>query len=160
MYRIAKIGSIILKEKTFGRFVKDKLNLTSKYITADELQNNPPEADLYVTGSDQTWNSKYNEGIDRGFFLDFIPESTRRIAFVSSFGKTNLDNYEIDETKRLLRKYERISVREDSAVHIIENLGIDRPVQLIDPTLMLNKNEWLSIASPRLFKENYLILIS
>lgn len=158
VYRIAKAGSIIMKEKTFGCFVRNKLNLTRKYITSDDLEKDPPKADIFVTGSDQTWNSKYNEGIDRGFFLDFLPESARRIAFVSSFGKTELDQVEIAETRRLLSKYEKISVREDSAVKIVSSLGLEA-VQLIDPTLLLKKEEWLKIASPRLVKEPYLILM-
>ena len=159
IYRIAKIGSFILKEKTFGSFVRTRLKLTKKYVTAHDLQKDPPKADLYVTGSDQTWNSQYNEGIDRGFFLDFLPESARRIAFVSSFGKAELDKKEIEETRRLLRRYEKISVREDSAVKIILDMGLEAPAHLIDPTLMLDKEEWLKIASPRLVKEPYLILM-
>ena len=159
IYRIAKIGSLILKEKTFGRFVRTRLNLTKKYITSEDLEKAPPKADIYVTGSDQTWNSQYNEGIDRGFFLDFIPEESRRIAFVSSFGKTELDKGEIGETKRLLSRYEKISVREDSAVKIVRDLGLDSPVHLVDPTLMLDKEEWMKITSPRLVKEPYLILM-
>ncbi|MBR2924111.1 MAG: polysaccharide pyruvyl transferase family protein [Clostridia bacterium] len=158
-YRIAKVGSFFLKEKTFGHFVRTKLNLTKKYITVEDLEKDIPKADVYVTGSDQTWNSQYNEGIDRGFFLDFLPENTRRIAFVASFGKTKLDVNEVSETKRLLSRYEKISVREDSAVHIVSGLGLQAPVQLIDPTLMLEKSEWVAIASPRLVKEPYLILM-
>ena len=158
-YRLAKIGSFILKEKTFGRFVRTKLNLTKKYITADDLAKDPPNADVYVTGSDQTWNSQYNEGIDKGFFLDFLSEDARRISFVASFGKTRLDENEKEETKRLLARYENISVREDSAVQIVVDLGLKEPVQLIDPTLMLEKSEWVQIASPRLIKEPYLILM-
>ena len=159
VYRIAKIGSFILKEKTFGHFVRTKLNLTKKYIAAEDLEKVPPKADVYVTGSDQTWNSQYNEGIDRGFFLDFLPENARRIAFVASFGKTKLDTNELSETKRLLSRYEKISVREDSAVQIVSDLGLEAPMQLIDPTLMLGKSEWGEIASPKLVKEPYLILM-
>lgn len=158
-YRVAKIGSFILKEKTFGHFVRTKLNLTRKYITAEELEKDPPKADIYVTGSDQTWNSYYNEGIDKGFFLDFLPLDARRIAFVASFGKTELDANEVSETKKLLSRYENISVREESAVQIVSDLGLEAPVQLIDPTLMLEKREWVEIASPRLVKEHYLILM-
>jgi hypothetical protein len=33
-----------------------------------------PEADIYCTGSDQTWNSKWNRGVDESFFLSFAPE--------------------------------------------------------------------------------------
>ena len=158
-YRTAKIISFVLKEMTFGRFVRRKINLSKKYITSDDLCKDIPIADLYVTGSDQTWNSQYNEGVDRGFFLDFLPENARRISFVSSFGKTLLDDSEVYLTKKYLSRYEKISVREDSAVSIIDKMCLDTPIQLIDPTLMLEKEEWLKITSPRLLKERYLILM-
>ncbi len=159
LYRIAKFFSIIRKEMTFGSFVRNNLNLTNKYITSDDLEKNPPKADLYVTGSDQTWNSFYNQGVDRGFFLDFLPVEAKRVAFVSSFGKDKLDDFEIDETKSLLNNYLAISVREDSAAQIVKKLGISEPVQLIDPTLQINKNDWALIASKRLIKQRYLILM-
>ena len=159
IYRVAKLGSMVLKEMTFGRFVRRRMNLTKKYITVDDLRRDPPRADLYVTGSDQTWNSKYNEGVDGGFFLDFLSEDARRIAFVSSFGKTELDEQEREETARYVSRYEGLSVREDSARDILATLGRGDAVQLIDPTLQLTKEEWLALASRRLIKQPYLILM-
>ena len=159
LYHILKIGSVTLKLITFGGFINKNLRLTKKYANIQELVESPPQADLYVTGSDQTWNSVYNEGVDRGFFLDFLPEDANRIAFVASFGKEKLDPNEIDETKKYLSKYKAISVREDSAVSIIEDLGINGAVQLIDPTLQISSSEWLKIASPRIIKCGYVILM-
>ena len=54
-YKLFKLISVMLKEMTFGRFVEKNLHLTKRYITADELEKDPPQADIYVTGSDQTW---------------------------------------------------------------------------------------------------------
>jgi len=158
-YRIAKIGSILLKEKTFGHFVKRNLNLTQKYITAEDLEKDPPQADLYMTGSDQTWNSAYNEGVDRGFFLDFLPESARRAAFAASFGKTALDPAETEQTRKYVSRYHALSVREDSALRILEGLGRCDAVQLIDPTLQLEAQDWLRLAAPRMVKRPYLLLM-
>ena len=158
VYRFLKFFSVALKELTFGRFVRTKLKLSKKYITIDDLLKNPPKADFYMTGSDQTWNSTYNEGIDRGFFLDFVPENAKRISFVSSFGKSVLEDYEICKTKELLSRYSALSVREDAAVDILSSLGL-AGVQLIDPTLQITKDVWKSIASKRLVKEPYLVLM-
>ena len=155
LYRAARIGSLALKERTFGRFVEENLHLTKRYITAEDLERDPPEADIYVTGSDQTWNSTYNEGVDRGFFLDFLPETARRAAFAASFGKTELAAAEIAQTKRYIERYQGLSVREDSARHILEGLGRRDAVRLIDPTLQLTKEEWLELASPRLIEEHH-----
>ena len=42
----------------FDNFINKKLTLTGVYYTAEELKENPPEADVYITGSDQVWNPK------------------------------------------------------------------------------------------------------
>ena len=94
-YKFFKRFSVMLKEMTFGRFVEKKLHLTKQYITAEDLEKDPPQADIYVTGSDQTWNSQYNEGVDRGFFLAFAPKGKMKISFVSSFGKEHLNEGEV-----------------------------------------------------------------
>lgn len=159
VYRFAKLGSLFLKEKTFGKFVRKMLNLSKRYITVEDLEKETPLADLYVTGSDQTWNSQYNEGVDRGFFLDFVPANAKRIAFVASFGKERLDDGEIALTQGYIQKYHALSVREDSAKKILHDLGRSDAVHLIDPTLQIKKEEWLKIASKRLIKERYLILM-
>lgn len=158
-YKFFKLFSVMLKEMTFGRFVKKNLHLTKQYITAEDLEQDPPKADIYVTGSDQTWNSQYNEGVDRGFFLAFAPKDKMKISFVSSFGKEHLNEDEVKETRPYISEYKKLSVREDSALSVLHQLGRDDGVQLIDPTLQLTRDEWLKLASPRLVKEPYLILM-
>ena len=158
-YFCFKSISVIIKKLTFGSFLKKNCNLTKeKYISFNDLNNNPPVADIYVTGSDQVWNSKYNEGIDKGFFLEFIPKHKKAISFVSSFGKTKLDDDEKDITQKYLKKYSYLSVREDAAQNIIQKLGYSCE-WLLDPTLQLDKNEWHEVASPRIINEKYLILM-
>lgn len=158
-YILLKSLSVLIKKKTFGGFVKKNCNLTSrKYITADDLKNDPPKADIYVTGSDQVWNSKYNEGVDAGFFLEYAPKDKKAVAFVSSFGKTSLDDDEIELTKEYLKKYSLISVRENAAMNILNDLGYSS-VQLIDPTLQITRDEWGKVASKRLISEKYLVLM-
>lgn len=159
IYHFFKIFSILLKEMTFGRFVRKRLNLSKKYITVDDLERDVPNADLYITGSDQVWNSDYNEGVDRGYYLDFIPEEAKRVSFVSSFGQTNICESEKNDVKKFLSRYQALSVREDSAKKMINELGIKNVKWLIDPTLQIQKDIWKQLASRRLIKEKYIILM-
>ena len=54
----------------FDDFLKRNLKLTSKsYRTYEEFEKDVPKADIYCTGSDQVWNSYWNEGIDYSLFL-------------------------------------------------------------------------------------------
>lgn len=158
IYYIVKIPSFFLKDITFGGFIKKYINLSRKqYITNADLIADPPKADIYITGSDQVWNSKYNHGVDGSYYLNFAPEYATRIAFVSSFGRSSLSEEEVNDIRPMLKKYKSISVREDSAVSILSKMGIESTC-LIDPTLQLNKTDWIKLASKRLIKEKYLLL--
>ena len=157
-YILSRAASILIKKKVFGGFLHKYVHLSKrKYISAEDLKITPPIADLYVAGSDQIWNSQYNEGIDEGFFLTFVSD-TPKISFASSFGKTCLENWEIEKTKNYLSKFKALSVREKSAVELIKQFGM-KATCIIDPTLQLGRQQWIKLASKRLVKEKYIILM-
>lgn len=133
-----------LKDKDY-EFLQSFLPVTKEYIGFEALRSNPPIADVYMTGSDQVWNSFYNRGIDRSFYLDFAPEDARRISYAASIGMVEIPENEVEETKSLLSKYQYITVRETAAKKLLEGLGIASEV-VLDPTLLLNKDEWSRIA--------------
>lgn len=158
VYYAAKVPSFILKDITFGGFIKKYIHLSKKqYITNEDILKSPPTADVYITGSDQVWNSKYNHGVDKSYYLNFAAPGAKKLAFVSSFGKSKLEKDEADEVKPLLKDYFSISVREDSGVAILSDMGIES-ICLIDPTLQIDNKDWLLLSSKRLVKEKYLLL--
>ena len=158
LYYMAKIPSFALKDITFGSFIRKYLKLSSKkYVTNADILRDPPKADIYITGSDQVWNSKYNHGVDPSYYLNYAQPGFQKIAFVASFGRNELSEEEAEAVKPLLQEYESISVREDSAADILAKMGIEGKV-LIDPTLQLKKEDWIALASPRLVKQPYLLL--
>ena len=71
--------------------------------------------DVYIAGSDQIWNSNYNGCVDPVYYLDFAPDNAKKVAYAASFGKSELEEYEIEDTKKLLKKFNAISVREVQA---------------------------------------------
>lgn len=118
-----------------------------RYADISELRENPPPADVYCTGSDQVWNSIWNNGIDLPFYLDFVPEGKRKIAFAASIGREEIAQEEKEAVTPLLRRYHAISMREKSGVELLASMGI-RSEWVLDPTLMLGKEEWLELAPP------------
>ena len=73
-----EIKSIKASEKVFRGFITQKINLTSQtYSSFEELKEDCPKADIYVTGSDQMWNSGWNQGIEKSFFLEYVPEDKK-----------------------------------------------------------------------------------
>lgn len=139
-------------------FLEKYVQLTKKrYSSFDELMETPPVADVYITGSDQVWNSIWNQGIDKAYFLEFAPNNKPRIAFSASIGRERLDEIETLETKELLGKYKAISVREQSAVCLLESMGIESTL-ILDPTLLLDANAWCKLATPIKRARPYLLV--
>lgn len=129
--------------------------LSEKIYAKDDFTAVCPKADLYVTGSDQVWNYKHNEGIDGHYFFDGI--NGKKIALSSSIGMTDLTVEYETYMKEKLREYQHLSVREDTAVRLLSSMGLDS-TQLLDPTLLIDKEDWKEYASKRLVREGYLFV--
>lgn len=155
------MGIIVRRQrKPFNDFRKKYLNLSKRmYRSAEELEKNPPEADVYCTGSDQVWNSVWNRGFEEPFYLTFAPEEKKRIAFAASIGRESIDEWEKPLMRDALSKYSAISMREASGVAILNSLGFPDVELVLDPTLMLAKDEWSKIATmPASVKEPYILV--
>ncbi|AEV69374.1 polysaccharide pyruvyl transferase family protein [Acetivibrio clariflavus] len=145
--------------KVFNSFLKENINLSEHtYYTSEDFEKYPIKADVFCTGSDQVWNSKWNKGFIPQYFLDFAPENSLKISYASSFGKDKLDDWEKDMTKKLLERYSAISVREISGLDILSDLGISFGKFIIDPTLAMPYEFWKQYIKPVKIKEPYLLV--
>lgn len=145
-------------ESVFGEFLGDRLSLTERtFYTEDELKSEWPEADLYISGSDQIWNSSINGRIERPYFLSFVPDEKKKMSFASSFGKTFLDDLEKRETRDLLSRYDCISTREESGANIVRSLGLNAEA-ILDPTLWLTASEWGALAESVKTPAHYILV--
>jgi hypothetical protein len=125
----------------------------------DDIKRDIPLADVYVTGSDQVWNSIYNGGIDEMYFFSYLPVGSRIISFASSFGRESLPEQEQYAVGKFLRRYSRLSVREQSAKTLLENMGFTDVEWLLDPTLLLDKDAWYrQLIKHRVIKHPYLVV--
>lgn len=127
----------------FKRFLQQRIALTKCCSRITDITTNTGNKSIYIAGSDQIWNSNYNKGVDPAYYLDFAPTESVKIAYAASFGKSKLNDNELEETKTLLNNFNYISVREENAVEILESLGIHDSIHVLDPTFLLDKNEWL-----------------
>lgn len=156
--RVVIMPSYIVRFHRFHRFIFKYLNLTQKtYTSEEELEKENFNYDVFCTGSDQVWNYGWNEKIEYPYFLAFAPKSARKISYAASFGKSELEPFEVDETRRLLTRYNEVSVRELSGVSIVKRLGIPTCVNVLDPTLLLTGDEWRNIASDKHICEKYIL---
>lgn len=151
-YQIAKFPGRLYerltskRKKAFDYFTAEYLPVThTTYLDVTALRAVPPEADLYIAGSDQIWNPVFQNGKDPAFFLDFVPEGKRRISYAASFAVEALEKQDADRMKPWLEKLDAVSVRESSSVALLADMGI-KGFQVVDPVFLLPKEVWEKIA--------------
>ncbi len=153
IYYAILLPSCIKEEMVFPKFLKKYVNVQKeKVCTEEDFRKLPLVSDVYCTGSDQTWNSTWNDGVLPELFLSFVPDNKKKIAYAASFGKKRLDKDEIERTKKLISRYHAISVRESSAVDIIKGLGFNAQL-VLDPTLQVSRDFWISKFNIKVNKE-------
>lgn len=140
--RIPERLCAVKRHKVFSEFSQKYIPLSKVYNNIDELRNHPPMADMYLAGSDQIWNPTFRNGTDPAYYLDFGPKNILRKSFAASFAVSSIE----DVQKRLwikdnLKRFDKITVREQSALKILKDLGYDGVLQ-DDPVFLLNREEW------------------
>lgn len=121
------------------KFSKERI-INGKYN-----ENLNKKYDFFITGSDQVWNpyDKGRSGID---FLNFASDE-KKISFSASMGAEKLPDNVIDKYKQYLENYKGISVREETAKKIVEDLTNRKDIEvLIDPTMLLTAEDWGKIS--------------
>lgn len=156
-YLIAKLPNRLKnlkRKKNFDRFSISYIKSTSKlYKTNEDLKTDLPLADAYICGSDQIWNSFFENGKDPAFYLDFVPNDKLKISYAASFAIDEIENGIKKFVKEKVSRLDYISVREISGKSILEKLEINRVVQVLDPVFLLEPKHWESLMSPREIKK-------
>ena len=134
------------RRKAFERYTKEFLCLTRRYTDIEQLRKNPPDADLYIAGSDQIWNSYMNNGRDDAFYMDFGSPNVKRCSYAASFGVSSINDEYKEYTRKQIAKLDRIAVREKSGVDILHSLGFNDVKHVLDPVFLLSPDEWKKIA--------------
>lgn len=154
---VKKLRTIKKRNSIFEEFTNNKLRLTQRYRSYEELRSNPPVADWYIAGSDQLWN--VSDALREAFYLDFGGQEVRRASYAVSMGSCEVPDRYKEHMCELLRRFDRISVREPEAKSYIENM-LDKKdfVSLnFDPVFLLSGEEWASFAHFRKIEFKYIL---
>lgn len=146
------------RNKKFIGFVEKYMNLTPVFKTSKAVEQANLSADVFMTGSDQLWNTDYPCGNDDTFYLDFV-RNGKKISYSTSVGKKNLDRNNLNRLREKLSGFKSISVREKSTA---EQLGmvLNREVTWVcDPVLLLPASAYMQfISQSRPFSRKYAVV--
>lgn len=129
----------------FDTFRQNHIQFSSNiYYNLEDLKNEEWNADAIICGSDQIWSYSPVEDNISAFFLEFVPEPIKRIAYAASFGRSELPSVYENLLPRLLSKFHAVSLREETGVELCKNANRLDAQLVCDPTMLLKGEEYLS----------------
>lgn len=138
----------------FKRFRHQWLNL--KKINHNSI---PMDFDIYIHGSDQIWNSKLTNGLDKIYLGDYkTKQGTKKICYAVSFENKPFKNDEKEMIKKSLTIMDGISLRENSLLAYLQPLTHKKIESVVDPTLLLSLSDWQCLTTNTSPKRKYVLV--
>lgn len=133
------------KNARFAEFISSRINVSSGI-----------DSKVFLAGSDQVWNPKK---YDPDFYLKFVPEGSIRASYAASIGLNAIPEEYVQIFQENIKNIQYFSVRENKAKEIIEAF-VDADILVhIDPTLLLDGEQWSQYESPVPYlPEKYILL--
>lgn len=157
-YNFINKEKIHLRNNKYKEFLKNKIKLSKNiYNSEEELRKSPPEYDIYMVGSDQTWNP-YLQINSKAFYLDFVEDFEKKVTYAPSIGISNISEEKALEMKKYLVGIKHLSCRDYIGAELISKLVNRKVKKVLDPTLLINSNEWDKIIKkPNIKDEKYIL---
>lgn len=137
----------------FNQFIRRRFNI--KKLNLDKQQS---KIECFIFGSDQIWRKNKN-AFDPIYFSEFeASKGHKLISYAASMGLNSLSRTESNQIQDWLNNFTRITVRETSLKNLLSPLT-SHPIDIVvDPTLLLNSQEWDKISiKPKIDKPYILI---
>lgn len=133
------------KEELFDNFRNKYLTFTDESNTISELNLLENKYDAFVCGSDQIWSPIL---FDEKYYFSYIDNKSKIMSYAPSTGVNYLPNKYIKEKMRsLINDFQYISVREEKGKKFIKK-EFNKDVEVVlDPTLLLDKETWMTMKS-------------
>ena len=133
------------RKEVFDDFYNKYFSYTKPCVYKQDLNELNNKYDFFVCGSDQIWNP---ENLDTRFYLDFIKDTNKLIAYAPSLGITQIRNNQVaNDITRLTKRFKSLSLREKIGCELISNLTNRNDIEnVIDPVFLLTQSEWSDFA--------------
>lgn len=137
----------------FDAFKKAYIPDSGRVYHPDTIPEAVPEYDLFICGSDQVWNPNV---VDDAYFLRFVPEGKGKIAYAVSIAAPIPEAMK-NRYAEAMAHLDGVSVREERAVSQLADLSPVPARWVLDPVLMLSREDWEAVAAPKETREKYLL---
>lgn len=150
------------RAEKFEKFINNELKLTAEIEEADEISSVWSDVNTMISGSDQIWNkhSCELEHNDWKYMNPYLLDGFegKKISYASSIA--NMSKTDLEHIKDSLKKFNSLSVRENSSKDILKELTQMDVEQVCDPTFLLSAEEWINALSLKENEEKYIFFYS
>ena len=140
-------------EKVFYHFNRERIRHSEKVYTDMTVHKALSRYDMFITGSDQVWNPVW---YFPPYFLNFVPSCVPKLAYAASIGHTCLPEKVRKVYRERLKDFLGVSVREQDAVSLLEGVAPGPVECVLDPTLLLSREQWQQVAAPAEIQKPYM----
>ncbi len=151
-----KYGNRKLRERVrkCNNFIDEYIKISNKVYNTDDAMSIEADYDGFVCGSDQIWNPAFSNCTSI-YWLNFS-NSKEKVAYAPSIGITTASPETKNDIRNALNSFKAISCRESTGSSFLNSvLGENRCVTVLDPTLLLDRNEWDMLLHDNSIKEKY-----
>ena len=141
------------KEQAFREFNEQKIPHSRAVYDDANIEKCVEDYDVFIAGSDQVWNMQWYSPT---FFLEFVSPYKKKISYAASMAMNGLSDAEEEKVGLLLKDYFAISVREGKTKELLEGICSSKIEQVVDPVLLLRKEDWDEICAERVVPDRYL----
>lgn len=129
----------------------------SRAVNSDTIKGLNSEYDLFIAGSDQVWNCG-RVILDKNYLLEFVTDREKKGSYAASFGIKEISGKYIKDYKELLSQVKYLSVRETTGADLTRELIHREAKVVLDPTLLLRKEEWAALTDRKPKQEDIIIV--
>lgn len=91
--------------KKYISYLKENTSVSKPIYSMEKAKTEFGDYDYLIAGSDQIWNSEYNQGIDEMYYLGFASRKSSKIAYAASCGKEEYSEEEWDRIRKFIRRF-------------------------------------------------------
>lgn len=145
--------AISVRETAFYNFNQNVIRHSNNIYDDSNIVDCIKIYDTFITGSDQVWNP---DCYLKPFYLDFVPQEKKKIAYAASVAKDKLTQKELSIFHRSLKTFHAVSVREKRSVELLRGVSPIEIYHLLDPTLLLDATKWEMLKGDISIEEDYI----
>ena len=119
------------------------------YNTEQDFDGITDKYDYFICGSDQIWNPELTNGPDPVYYLDFVTDPSKKIAYAPSIALKKLNEFQLAKIAGYLSTFASLSIREQEAISIVQPYCEKEIKKCCDPIFLPDIKCYDMICSPK-----------